>query len=336
MTHLRRGWLWYTGAVLIVLITLVFGTLGGLAIQFQAWPVPLWIAIWSVAILAILVTIFLRGLIAGIVGLLVVFVSFTLWWVTITPTNDRDWQADVAQLPSGTRDPSDPSLVTISNVRNFDWITETEFLPRWDTRTYDLDALESVDLVLTYWAGPAIAHTMLSFGFSDGEHLVFSIGIRPSKGETYSSLAGFFKTYELVVTAADERDVIRLRTSVQDGNRVQLYRIKMPDRMMRGLFEEYVDLSNQLVQEPRFYRTVVANCTTMIWGLVKRLDPSLPSDYRILLPGYLPGLLYDLKTLDLRFTLTELEAIGELSWEAPSTQDGPAYSAALRFGIPAL
>ena len=336
MTRLRRGWLWYVGTGFITLITLLFGTLGGLAIHFQAWPVPLWIALWVAAIVGVLVVTFRRGQRAGIAGLLAVFAMFTLWWLTITPTNDRDWQADVAQLPSGTRDPSDPSAITFSNVRNFDWITETEFLPRWETRRYDLDALESVDLILTYWAGPAIAHTMLSFGFADGEHLVFSIGIRPAKGETYSSLAGFFKTYELIVTAADERDVIRLRTSVQQGNRVQLYRINMPPRMMRGLFEEYVDLSNQLAEEPRFYKTIVANCTTMIWSLVKRLDPSLPSDYRILLPGYLPGLLYDLQTLDLRFTLPELEAIGELSSDVPDRLGGPAYSAALRFGIPPL
>lgn len=330
-----RRWLWYIGTALIVLCTALWGTVGALALHFQAQPAAVWIAVWAVAMAGILVVTFRRGPIAGLFSLLLTFAVFSLWWITITPTNTRDWQADVAQLPRATRDPSDPSLITFDNVRNFDWITETEFLPRWERRSYNLDTIESLDLVLTYWAGPAIAHTMLSFGFSNGEHLVFSIGIRPAKGESYSSLAGFFKSYELIVTAADERDVIRLRTSVQTGNRVHLYRLQMPAGLRRGLFEEYIGLSNELAEEPRFYRTIIANCTTMIWGLVKRLDPDLPSDYRILLPGYLPGLLYDLQALDMRFTLPELEALSLLPSDVPGSLDGPAYSAALRRGLPA-
>ena len=330
-----RRWLWYVGTALIVLCMALWGTVGALALHFQAQPAAVWIAVWAVAMAGILVVIFRRGPIAGLIGLFLTFAVFSLWWLTITPTNTRDWQADVAQLPRATRDPSDPSLITFDNVRNFDWTTETEFLPRWERRSYDLDTIESLDLILTYWAGPAIAHTMLSFGFSDGEHLVFSIGIRPAKGESYSSLAGFFKSYELIVTAADERDVIRLRTSVQTGNRVHLYRLQMPAVLRRGLFEEYIGLSNELAEEPRFYRTIIANCTTMIWGLVKRLDPDLPSDYRILLPGYLPGLLYDLQALDMRFTLPELDALSLLPTDVPGTLDGPGYSAALRRDLPA-
>ena len=202
-----RRWLWYIGTALIVLCTALWGTVGALALHFQAQPAAVWIAVWAVAMAGILVVTFRRGPIAGLFSLLLTFAVFSLWWITITPTNTRDWQADVAQLPRATRDPSDPSLITFDNVRNFDWITETEFLPRWERRSYNLDTIESLDLVLTYWAGPAIAHTMLSFGFSNGEHLVFSIGIRPAKGESYSSLAGFFKSYELIVTAADAHDL---------------------------------------------------------------------------------------------------------------------------------
>lgn len=336
MTRHRRGWLWYLGFALLALTAVLVGTVGTLGLHFQAGLAPLWIALWSAALLAVLVVAFRRGLIAGVAGVLASLAAFSLWWVTITPTNDRDWQADVAELPSGSIDPADASRITIENVRNFDWITTTEFHPRWETRSYDLDALETVDLVLTYWAGPAIAHTMVSFGFSDGEHLVFSVGIRPSEGEAYSSLAGFFKAYELIVTAADERDAIRLRTSVQEGNRVHLYHIRMPPELMRGLFLEYVDFANQLAEEPRFYRTIVANCTTIVWGLVRRLDSGLPLDYRLLLSGHLPGLLYDRGTLDMRFTLPELESIGLLPSDVPGTLDGPAYSAALRADVPKL
>ena len=38
--------------------------------------------------------------------------------------------------------------------------------------------LRSLDLFLVYWMGPAIAHTIMSFGFEDGRYLDFSIELR--------------------------------------------------------------------------------------------------------------------------------------------------------------
>jgi hypothetical protein len=123
---------------------------------------------------------------------------------------------------------------------------------------------------------------------------------------------------------------------VQESNRVHLYRVQMPPERIRGLFLEYVVFANQLAEEPRFYRTIVANCTTIVWRLVRRLDSGLPLDYRLLLSGYLPGLLYDRGTLDMRFTLSELESAGLLPSGVLDALDGPAYSAALRTDIPPL
>jgi hypothetical protein len=190
--------------------------------------------------------------------------------MTIQPSNDRDWQPDVARLLTAEFDPDEPSRVVLRNVRNFDWQTPTEATERWETREYDLDAIESLDFILTWWAGPAIAHTMVSFGFSDGEHIVFSLGIRPELGEAFSSVAGFFKNYELILTGADERDAVRLRTSVQTGNRVVLYRVAGRPEMMRELFVGYLDLANELAAQPRFYRTILDNCTTVVWKLADR------------------------------------------------------------------
>ena len=47
-------------------------------------------------------------------------------------------------------------------------------------------------------------------------------------------------------------------------------------------------------------------------------------------------MLHDRGTLDMRFTLPELESIGLLPSDVPGTLDGPAYSAALRSDIPKL
>jgi hypothetical protein len=336
MTRSRHGWLWWLGFALFLLAVALVGAVFVLALHFQSRPAPLWIALWIATLLGAVALALRRGLGPGLLVAACAVAVVALWWSTITPSNDRVWPPDVAELLSGATDPADPDRITLRNVRDFHWITKTELEPRWETRTYDLARLESTDLVLTYWGGPAIAHTMVSFGFADGEHVVFSIGIRPEEREAYSSLAGFFKVYELIVTAADERDAIGLRASVQTGNSVHLYPLAMPPEIARDLFFEYVALANGLVETPRFYRTILANCTTIVWGLVRRLDPGLPLDWRVLLPGYLPAYLYERQDLDMRYTLPELEAMTLLPADIPTTLDSRAYSAALRTDIPLL
>jgi hypothetical protein len=326
----RAGWALLIPALLLVALVL------SAALSFQARPAPLWIAILNAALALAFLAAWRRGPMAGFGLVAVVLGAFTLWWMTLQPSNDRDWQPDVAELLTARFDPADPSRVTLQNVRNFDWQTPTEATERWESRTYDLDDIASLDITLTYWAGPAIAHTMLSFGFADGEHIVFSLGIRPTRDESYSAVAGFFKAYELVLTGADERDAIRLRTSVQTGNRVVLYRIAAEPAMIRDLFVAYLDLANSLAAEPRFYRTILDNCTTIVWKLVDRLIPGLPIDYRVVVSGYLPGFLYDRGVLGGEHTLEELTTLGLLPAEVTFDGTGPGFSAAIRAGVPML
>ncbi|MGH6903709.1 MAG: DUF4105 domain-containing protein [Geminicoccaceae bacterium] len=138
-----------------------------------------------------------------------VFAVVLLWWILIAPSNERDWQTDVAVLPYATRN---GDLVTLHNIRNFDDRTEQDFVPRYDHRTFDLRDLDAVDLIAVYWAGEAIAHIIVSCGFA-GDHVAFSIETRTEKGEGCSSIAGFFKRYELIYVVGDERDLIRVRTN---------------------------------------------------------------------------------------------------------------------------
>ena len=86
-------------------------------------------------------------------------------------------------------------------------------------REYDLDQLRSADLVLSYWMGPAIAHTLVSFGFDDGKgprrYLTFSVEIRKEAHESFSAIGGFFKQFELSLVAAEERDILRVRSNLR-------------------------------------------------------------------------------------------------------------------------
>jgi hypothetical protein len=325
--------LWWGGWILLLLTAMTAAAVVSMALWFRASPPHLWVGLWLSALAVALWTGVRRSPWSGLAFVFLSVALFALWWMTILPSNARDWQPEVAELLTAEVDPDDPSRVVLRNVRNFEWHTPTAATERWETREYDLDSLESLDFILTWWGSPAIAHTMVSFGFSDGEHILFSLGIRPERGEAYSSVAGFFKSYELILTGADERDAVQLRTSVQTGNRVVLYRVTAKPEVTRGLFVEYLDLANELAEQPRFYRTILDNCTTVVWKLADRLVPGLPIDYRVILSGYLPEYLYDRGSLGSHYSLEELTAMGLLPSRIDYGGTGPGFSAAIRAGL---
>lgn len=269
------------------------------------------------------------------------------WWSGLRPSNARDWADDVARplhmQPLGPWSRGRQRLA-LERVRNFRWRSEADYDPRWERRSYDLARLASVDVAASYWMGPAIAHTLVSFGFDDGEQLVFSIEIRKRRGEQFNALAGFFRRYELALVAADERDILAVRTNVR-GEQVHLYRVAMPREVMRELFVAYAREAEALRGQPRFYNTLTANCTTIVWQLARRVGARLPLDWRLLASGYLPEYLRDLGVLTPGHTLEQLRAAGDITaragaWVAPPQADdraaGIAFSRAIRAGMPPL
>ncbi len=259
------------------------------------------------------------------------FAVVLLWWLSIEPSNERDWQTEVAVLPYATQD---GDLVTLHNVRNFDYRTEQDFVPRYDERTFDLRKLDAVDLIAVYWAGDAIAHIMVSFGFA-GDHVAFSIETRKEKGEAYSSIAGFFKRYELIYVVGDERDLIRVRTDYRRPEElVYLYRTRARPENARRLFLEYVDKINQLKERPEFYNTLTTNCTTDVWSLVRALTGQLPLDWRVLLSGYFPEYAYELGSLDTSMPFAQLKAQSLINDKAHAADGAPDFSTQIRAGLP--
>jgi Domain of unknown function (DUF4105) len=314
----------------------LLATWGAFALWFQVpggWVLQsLGVCLWIAFTLVILVALWRGRLAVGAVSFAVAFGVLLIWWWQIQPSNNRIWADDVAQVTTGV---VDGDHVTLHNVRNFDWRTKTDYTQRWETRTYDLRRLDSLDMILSYWSMPAIAHVLISFGFDDGEHVVFSVEIRREKTESFSEIGGFFKEFELSVIACDERDVIRVRTNVR-GEDDYLYRIRMPVDDIRSLFLAYVSQANDVARKPRFYNTITANCTTIIYHMAKRIVGHLPLDYRLLLSGYLPGYVYKVGGLDTRHSLEELRALGRITERAKQSDRRPTFSADIRAGIPPL
>jgi len=272
-----------------------------------------------------------RPLLHGCLWALVPCAAVLCWWLSIRPSNDRDWQPDVARTPTAERQ---GSLVTVRGVRDFDYRTETDFTERWDERRFDLDRVVGLDLFVSYWGPTLYAHTILSWDFEDAPPLAASIETRKEKGESYSALLGFFRQYELVYVLADERDVVRLRTNYR-GERVFLYRLATSRGGARALLEQYLDEANTLAREPAWYNAFTENCTTAIWRNVRALSPGNPFDWRLLANGHLDRMLYERGRVDTSLPFAELRQRSDVTERAKACGSRDDFSRCIREGLPA-
>lgn len=270
---------------------------------------------------------------AAVTGFVTLFAVLLGWWSGIKPSNNRDWQPDVARLAHAE---INGDLVTVRNVRNFDYRSETDYTPSYYDRTYDLGKLRSVDLIAVYWMGPVIAHTILSFGFEGGDQLAISIETRKEQGETYSTTRGFFKQYEIHYVVADERDVVRLRTNYRKDppEDVYVFRLHGPIENGRRVFLQYMQRINSLKVRPAFYNTLIDNCTTGIW-MNARVNPGhAPLSWKILASGYLPEYLHGIGMLAPGVPFAELQRLGYANPRARAAGDAEDFSSLIRVGLP--
>ena len=213
----------------------------------------------------------------------------------LQPTNQADWSPDQAVLPTAEYR---GNLVTIHNVRNCQYRGTSDYTVRHEDRTYDLDNLRTVDfIVVPFKEAPQLAHTMLSFGFAHDDYLAVSVEIRKRRDEAFSAWKGMLPHYEVMYVAADERDVVALRTNHRHDD-VYVHRTRATPEQARALFVDVTARMNKLAAEPEFYNTFTNNCTTNIRRHVNDLAPGrVPYDYHVLLPGYSDEMAYNLGML---------------------------------------
>lgn len=265
----------------------------------------------------------------AVAGFFALFVLLLWRWFAIEPSNDRDWQADVARQPYAT---FAGDTVTVHNIRNFDYRTETDYTPGYYDKTFDLRQLDGVDLVASYWMGPTIAHVFLSFSFASKDHLAISIEARKSRDEAYSSIKGFFRQYELYYLISDERDVIRLRTNYRRDppEDVYLYRVNTSPENAQRLFLSYLSKVNSLRDTPEFYNSLTTNCTSNIWVHAGVNPGRLPYSWKILLSGYVPEYLYENGRLDTSVPFDELTRRAHINARAQAADQDADFSQRIR------
>jgi hypothetical protein len=247
---------------------------------------------------------------------------------SLKPSNARDWLPEQAVLADAD---IQGDQVTVHNIRNCRWRDADDFSLAYYDKTFDLTKLTSVDfIVVPFNETPSLGHTMLSFGFENGDHLAVSVEIRRERGETFDSVKGFFQQYEIMYVVADERDVIQKRVNC-DLSDVYLYRSTATPEQARALFKDVMRRVNKLAREPEFYDTLTNNCTTNIRNHINHLKPNeVPYDYRVLLPGYSDRLAYDLGLIERHGSYEETRLRARVNYQAYLYRDAPDFSQQIR------
>ena len=275
--------------------------------------------------------VFVRGKLRKLAIVLGASTLVALWWLTLKPSSDRPWQSDVAQTAWAEINGDD---VTVHNVRNCDYRTETDFTTHWETRTVRLSQITGMDLAINYWGSPWMAHPIVSFRFADALPLCFSIETRKTVGQEYSAVRGLYRQYTLIYIVADERDSIRVRSKYRHGEDVYLYRTLASPAQARVRFLEYVAAINSLRDHPRWYNAITTNCTTNI-RTQRPTSQRAPWDWRMLVNGKADEMLYErhaIATGGLPFS--ELKQRSLINKRARAVDKDPDFSRLIREELP--
>ena len=325
-------WLHRTAFALAMIIAVPLSLWAAMAIYFDAPIASLRTLAAILYVVAVLAAFFLlrrnqRWLAAVYAG----FVLVAIWWLSIRPTNDRNWNPDDANTAYAevNRD-----RVTIQNVRNCDYRTELDYTCAWETRSYNLANLRGADVFITWWGSPWIAHPIVSFDFGDQGHVAMSIETRETVGQSYSAIRGFFRQYALAYIVSDERDVIRLRTNYRRDEEVYLFRTTVDPPLARKIFLDYLQRVNELHARPEWYNALTNNCTTNIAvSIAEARDVRVRHDWRILLNGKMDEMLYERNgfVTDGQ-SLPELKKQAHINTAAKAADGSPDFSKLIREG----
>jgi len=242
--------------------------------------------------------------------------------------NRRPWRADLMILPYVV---FDDETITIRNVRNCRYRSESDY----DVRHYDLrfvlSDVKSVDFIIVPFKETALlAHTMLSFGLADGRHFVVSVEARLEHDQDYSAVAGAGRRFPLTYIVADERDMILLRTLVRDVD-VYLYPGRADPQQVQDLLVDMLARVNKLHKDPEYYDSLTNNCTTNLVDHVNQLRPGrVPLDWRVLLPGHSDRLAYELGLLEIQGTFEYARSQAQINPLAQAYADDPEFSKRIR------
>jgi hypothetical protein len=259
--------------------------------------------------------------------LLIIFL-YIIHGVFSTPKRDRNWVTDQKTLAEIK---VDGDLITIKNIRDIVYRTTEDFDLSFYDKTFKLEELETAWYMVEPFGQFGAAHTLVSFGFSDGSYISISAEIRREEGESFSALKGLFRQYELVYIIADEADVIKLRTNHRK-NEVRLFPVKADKEVAQLVFMDMLKRAEKLATKPEFYNTITNNCTTNIIKHVRRFsDSDIPWwDLSYLLPEFSDKVIYDAGILKTDLSLNEARQYFSITERAQHCLERESFSSCIR------
>lgn len=270
---------------------------------------------------------FKRTCFTATLALSVVIAVSTGYLLLKTPSHDRSWKKEYAELPSVERA---GDSATIRNVRDFSYGDDGTIVEaRYHDVSVSLGDLTSVWYGISHFQDYGLAHTFLSFGFGDGRYLAISVEARQEIGESYGPIDGLLRSYELIYLVGEERDIIGLRTHIRK-ERVLLYQLNLDAVRGRALLEDMLASVDRIHREPTFYNTLTDNCTTNIVQHAEGVSAfDRLTDYRILLPGYSDGLAVEIGAVVTSLPLDQLREKSRLDPQGIMLDD-PDFSTRIR------
>ena len=257
--------------------------------------------------------------------------AILLLWVSVKPSNNRDWSTDQQILPYAIQE---EESIHIYNIRNFTYETTSSYTPSYYNLTYNLSQLDSLWYIVepfSEWEGSA--HTFLSFGFNQS-YIAVSVEIRKEKGEQFSAVKGLFKRYEIMYVLGDERDIVKLRSNYRNDS-VYIYPINTTKENIQLIFRDILSRVNNLYKDPEFYNSISNTCTTNIARHVNNIKPGrVPFSFAILAPGYSDKLTYELGIINTTLPYEQIRAHYQINERAIEFADYPNFSLKIReFGL---
>jgi Domain of unknown function (DUF4105) len=264
--------------------------------------------------------------------LIVLFLGVVVWWISITPSHDRNWRPEVAVMPRAI---IDGDRVRITSVRNFDYRSRNDFTVRYEEREVWLSHLTALDFYVSYWSEGLVGHTFLSFIFDNAPPLSISIETRPEVGEGFSPIASLFKQFELIYVVGDERDLVGVRTNHRKES-VYLYRLNSSADDARRLLLIYLARINELADRPEFYHLLSNSCTINIVRYANAAGRTGGFDIRHFLNGLVDSYLYHSGRVDTTLPFEELRRRSLINEAAQAADGAPDFSQRIRASLPTI
>ncbi len=259
-----------------------------------------------------------------------VVLGVVAWWLSISPSHDREWRPEVAVMPRAT---ITGDHVRIAGVRDFAYRSRDDFTVRYKEREFDLSHVTGIDFYVSYWSEGPVGHTFLSFLFDNAPPLSVSIETRPEVGEGFAPVASLFKQFELIYVVGEERDIVGVRTNHRKET-VYLYRLNTSAEDARRLMRIYLARINELAARPEFYHLLSNSCTINIIRYANAAGRVGRFDIRHLLNGLIDSYIYYSGRVNTSLPFDELRRRSRINAAAQAADGAPDFPERIRASLP--